>query len=300
MVALGQSSVARHRPDGRPQSMAQSMGGFVDAMERPLAHRATKRTTDAQDTLARAVRSTVLPRLLLTHGTEVIRPDAGPVPSPDDVDALYGRLLTDDVGGAATLVEAARGRGIGYARLYLDLLAPVARRLGADWEADRCDFSTVTLGTMRLQHMLRDLGPGFERERPLNVARRRILLVNPPGEQHSFGRAMLAGFFRAAGWDVWDQPPRSLTELTGLVRREAFAVIGFSAASDDRMDSVGTSIRAVRRASRNAEIGVMVGGPLFCIHPEYVAQVGADATATDGQQATLQAERLLALLAHRD
>ena len=295
MVALGQSSAARHRPNSRPQTM----GGFVGAMERPVAPFAAKRTTSTQDTLGHAIRSTVLPRLRLTHGLETQRQDAGPSPSAEDVDSLFGLLLTDDSAGAAIMVERVRARGVGYTRLYLGLLAPVARQLGEAWEADRCDFSTVTLGTMRLQHLLRDYGPDFERRRPLAASRRRILLVSAPGEQHSFGRDMLAGFFRAAGWDVWDQPPRSLTELTGLVRQEAFAIIGLSAASDDRLDAVGTGIRAVRRASRNAEIGVMVGGPLFSIHPEYVAMVGADATAVDGHQATLQAERLLSLLASR-
>jgi MerR family transcriptional regulator, light-induced transcriptional regulator len=43
-----------------------------------------------------------------------------------------------------------------------------------------------------------------------------------------------------------------------------------------------------------------VGGPVFNAHPEFVALVGADATATDGQQATLQAERMLSLMAHWD
>ena len=39
----------------------------------------------------------------------------------------------------------------------------------------------------------------------------------------------------------------------------------------------------------------MVGGPVFIAIPEFVALVGADATAIDGQQAALQAERMLSL-----
>ena len=60
-----------------------------------------------------------------------------------------------------------------------------------------------------------------------------------------------------------------------------------------------TGIRALRRASRNRAIGVLVGGPLFIDHPELVARVGADATAIDGGQAPIQAQNLLALLARR-
>ena len=43
-------------------------------------------------------------------------------------------------------------------------------------------------------------------------------------------------------------------------------------------------------------IGILVGGPMFIERPDLVGLVGADATAADGRQATLQAETMLALL----
>jgi hypothetical protein len=55
-------------------------------------------------------------------------------------------------------------------------------------------------------------------------------------------------------------------------------------------------IRDVRRASRNSGLGILVGGPMFIERPDLVGLVGADATAADGRQATLQAETMLALL----
>jgi MerR family transcriptional regulator, light-induced transcriptional regulator len=185
-------------------------------------------------------------------------------------------------------------------RIFLDLMTPVARRLGEAWEADRCDFSTVTLGLLRLQHMVRDYGAAFLPEGRPRAERQRILLANPPGEQHTFGRDMLAGFFRHAGWTVWDPAPRSAKEFATLVRQEPFQVIGISAASDSRLEAIADCIRTVRRSVVNGGVGVMVGGPVFAAHPEYVALVGADATAADGRQAILQAERLLAVLAQRD
>jgi methanogenic corrinoid protein MtbC1 len=47
----------------------------------------------------------------------------------------------------------------------------------------------------------------------------------------------------------------------------------------------------------NRSIGVLVGGQVFIDHPELVALIGADATATDGKQAVTRAEDMLALLA---
>jgi MerR family transcriptional regulator, light-induced transcriptional regulator len=70
--------------------------------------------------------------------------------------------------------------------------------------------------------------------------------------------------------------------------------------NDERLDGIATLIRLVRRESCNPGIGVMVGGRVVAEKPELTALVGADATATDGRQAALQAETLLALLATRN
>ena len=67
-------------------------------------------------------------------------------------------------------------------------------------------------------------------------------------------------------------------------------MIGISIGSHTRLDAVARQIRAVRRASRNRAIGVMVGGPLLIDHPEIASVVGADTTAADGAQAVAQAE----------
>lgn len=300
MVSLGESIASRHRakaplPAG-PGAMEDAPGLWMQAEPGP---RETQRIR-----LARAIEDTVLPRLLLTRGTATPRTDLdamyGAAPTPADVEALCALLVVDDHVAALALVEALRGRGVTLPRLYLDLLAPAARWLGEAWADDRAAFSTVTLGLMRLQHMVRDYDDTLTRDVRPQSRTRRVLLLNPPGEQHSFGRDMLAAFFRQAGWDVWDPAPRSTAEFATLMRRESFQVIGISAASEDRLEAVAACIRLARKSVRNRGAGVMVGGPIFNARPEFVALVGADATATDGEQATSQAERMLSLMAHWD
>jgi hypothetical protein len=48
---------------------------------------------------------------------------------------------------------------------------------------------------------------------------------------------------------------------------------------------VTTAIRTLRKASRNPDVGVMVGGPIFLLHPDLVTVVGADFTAVDAREA---------------
>jgi methanogenic corrinoid protein MtbC1 len=171
------------------------------------------------------------------------------------------------------------------------------------WEEDLCDFTEVTIGLWRLQHALRELRPVFlagtngEFANPRQGPR--ILLVPLPGEQHSFGLSMVFEFFCRAGWLASCGAVASSGELATMVRRESFAVVGLSVATMDRLETVASEIRAVRRASRNPDIGVMVGGPAFVDHPEFAALVGADATAIDGRQAVFQAQGLLTLFSGR-
>lgn len=253
--------------------------------------------------LVRTIEVEIIPRLVLARraaigGAPVSAAD-GLVPGSEEVAALARLVLAQDGAAASSYVENLRARGTPIEALYLELLAPAARRLGEFWTADICDFTEVTVGLCRLQQMLHELGPAFRTASDCPDHGRRALLLPVPGEQHSFGVYMVAEFFRRAGWDVWSGAVESSKELVRIVRRERFAVIGLSVSADSQVDTLSASIRAVRRASRNRRVGVLVGGPVFVEHPELVPLVGADATAVDGRQAVEQARNLLALLPSR-
>ena len=85
----------------------------------------------------------------------------------------------------------------------------------------------------------------------------------------------------------------AVTNPAVKVRDEWVDIIGFSVGIDARMPWLRETIRAVRAASCNPDLVVLVGGPPFAINPDWVAQVGADATARDAKAAPLLAERLL-------
>ena len=125
------------------------------------------------------------------------------------------------------------------------------------------------------------------------------MLAATPGEQHTFGILMVAEFLRRTGWDVFGEPGLSRADLVEIVGREWFGVVGLSLCGERHLEELALTIRALRRASKNPAIGVMVGGSVFVEHPELVPQVGADATALDGRQAALQADHLLASLPTR-
>jgi len=250
--------------------------------------------------LARTIEAEVIPRLMLAH-----RQPLSPAlfvseenVSAADVADFADLVLVHDVTVALAFVQAVRARGTSLETVFLHLLAPTARLLGDLWREDLCSFTDVTVGLSCLQQVLRELSAPFETEVEMAQDGRRALLAPTPGEQHTFGLMMVEEFFRRAGWDVMSSV-RSSADLLQLVRRDVFDLVGLSASCETRLDGMSDLIGAIRRASRNRSIGVLVGGRLFNESPDLVARVGADGTAMDGRQAVLQIPSLFGLAARR-
>ena len=274
----------------------QQPAWLLPARQDPSRHDGERRRT----ILTRTVELDVIPRLLLAHRPSVVpSAAAGLLVTAGHVADLVGLVLSRSEPEAVAFVAAMHGQGAAAESLYLDLLAPAARRLGKMWEDDTCDFTDVTVGLWRLQNAMRELSPCFLRAAEASTHGARVLLVPLPGEDHTFGLSMVHEFFRRAGWNAWCGPVESSADLRGLVRREWVEVIGFSLACDEKLDAVRAEIRSVRRASMNPGLAVLVGGPGFTANPRLASEVGADGTASDGRQAVLQAQALVELAAQR-
>jgi methanogenic corrinoid protein MtbC1 len=228
-------------------------------------------------------------------------PDPAFVPAAqgESVEEFSELLMHQDLAVARAYVEAIRARGTPLATVYLHLLAPAARHVGKLWEKDRCDFAAVTICLCRLHQLLRELSPSFQGEADYRTPGLRCLLTPMPGEQHGFGLSLVAEFFRRAGWEIWTESPATADTLVKLVQEAWFAVVGISVGHDLQPKALAEDIRRLRRASRNPDICIMVGGAAFVDHPEFAAEVGADGTAADAQLAALLAHRLLAAMSRQ-
>ncbi|MGQ0672651.1 MAG: cobalamin B12-binding domain-containing protein [Hyphomicrobium sp.] len=254
-----------------------------------LRDRRRSQGENKKSTLTKTIETEIIPRLLLAHRPDSTRAEAGRgvrhSPSDEDV-AEFTRLILDhEVRVGASYVEALREQGVSVETLFLELLAPSARLLGEMWKSDICDFTDVTIGLSRLQHIFHDLSPAFEDEAAEDFDGRRLLLVPVPGEQHGLGLMMVEEFFRRSGWDCCGGRPQSIDELSRMITSERFDVLGLSASCGVHLDVVAPLIKAARKSSRNPHMTVIVGGGLFNERPDLVSRVGADVTARDGREA---------------
>jgi methanogenic corrinoid protein MtbC1 len=241
--------------------------------------------------LSRTIETEIIPRLLLAH-----LPRADEHAEGGTLELTYREVgeftrvvLECEMPGVLAHLEALRARGHALEALFLHLFAPTARLLGDMWRDDLCTFTDVTIGLSRLQQALRELSPSFEAEaRPQQ--RGRILLAPMPGDQHSFGLSMLETFFRRGGWDVCGGAVHSRTELAAIARDEWLDAIGLSLANEVLYSRLRPLIRALRKASRNPSLFVMVGGPYFNDHPDRALDAGADTGAADAPDALRRAD----------
>lgn len=283
MVEMGQCATAldsQTDAQGAPSRSASARAGTISRAER-------------QAILLRTVKLDVIPRLRSRAEPAV----PVPVVTPAQVAELAELSLRGHDGAVSTFVGDLREQGIDAEALFLHLLAPAAAHLGEWWEQDVCSFVEVTAGMWRLQDALHCLGRAFQAPALHALAPSRsgpcILLVPLPGEQHTFGLSMVHEFFRRAGWNAWTGPVSSRAELAATVRRQWVDVVGFSFGSDDRLEAARAEIQAVRLASRNPALAVMVGGPPFVASPDLAASIGADGTAENGAQAVAAASALV-------
>ncbi|MGA2043382.1 MAG: cobalamin B12-binding domain-containing protein [Roseiarcus sp.] len=283
--------------DEGPQFLGANKNSGV--YRRHMAPEALRRsdTHERRARLAGVVASEIVPRLLfLHHRTPGAGVAIGP-PGPDEVAEFGSLVMGPDIAPASVYFEGMRAKGHSLDSLFVNFLAPTARHLGELWEQDRCDFIDVTIGVARLQEILDLFGSPTENQAA--GAGHRVLLATTVAEKHLFGVDMVAKFMRAAGWDTAVQCHLSPKDSAELVARERFGVFGMTLSASSGLDAVAATIEAVRRASRNPSIGVVVGGPAFAGRPGLAVQVGADAAAIDAPTAVVLARKLLVACAPR-
>lgn len=253
--------------------------------------------------LARTIELEIIPRLMLAHrAQQEPAAMAGPASNvtEDDVKQFARLVLAHDEYVALASVQTYRERNVSVERIFVELLAPTARYLGHLWDEDLCNFTDVTVGLGRLQRVLRELSPAFGRgvEHPLQG--RRVLLLPSPGEQHTFGLVMVGEYFSRAGWDVTGGAWAAGADAAAMVGAEWFDAVGFSLGAEVHVPALANAISAVRHASCNRELAILVGGPIFTIHPEFIAMVGADGMTTVGCEAPALAESLIVACTRSD
>jgi MerR family transcriptional regulator, light-induced transcriptional regulator len=268
-----------------------SIIGFSPRMFKPTRRRQPGR---GAPTVNRLIESEVIPRLLLAHSNNItaIPIGSGEV-SAAEIEHFAPLAVTLEAHELLAEVEQYLQRGLSVDRMLVELLAPAARHLGEQWKRDELDFVEVTMGLWRLQEVLREIAARAPPSVRANPRSRSVLFSPFPGDQHSFGTAIVEECFARAGWDteLLVEPTRG--ELIARVANHRFDLVGLTVSRDCHIAALPTLLTALRNVSRNPDLLLLLGGPVLIENPKLAPAVGADGTAATALGALDEADRLM-------
>ena len=193
--------------------------------------------------------------------------------------ALCRAAISSDRDDCPALIDRLRARGVDETDIADRYLTAAVCALGDAWLADRTDWSTVTVGSARLQSMLRRLqGPRASRPDAPTV-----LVATGPDSAHTFGPMLLAHRLRRVGVSVALEiaaPPETVGARFRAVRADAVFV---SAGVPERLEALTLIVQQIR--ALNCGVPIVVGGPLLGLRPHLARTIGADIGTSDAATA---------------
>jgi len=190
-------------------------------------------------------------------------------------------------------IDSFLDRGVSAEAVFVELLAPSARKLGEYWTEDRCDFVDVTMGLWRLQEVMREVALRSPVHHNSYASPRSALFSPLPGEQHCFGSLMVEEVFARAGWDseALIEPQRS--ELLQLISGREFELVGLTVSNDCPSGELASLVTAIRSVSKCRTVKIILGGRAINADPQLVDLAAADGTAQDANSALVLADRIV-------
>jgi len=183
----------------------------------------------------------------------------------------------------ALLVEAIAD--LGYETALGTVLSPTLHLIGERWATDRISLAQgfvagkvaedfFTLGA----DYWSTLSSGNSGSRQSG----RITVVgNVEDDYHALGRSMVVSFLRLRGWEVRDLGCDVLArDFVDQAVSEGACVIGASAMMLTTARNISSIRKELNDRDLQGRIKLAVGGAVFNMRPELVAEVGGDGTAT--------------------
>lgn len=250
---------------------------------------------ESGDSINTLIEGEIIPRLLMAYnsGGGEETPRRASVIDGAEIRRFAALPLRLEAAGLLEQVDRLIARGVSVEAICVDLLAPAARCLGEMWDRDECDFIDVTMGLWRLQEVMREISarsPAGCRPTP---EPRSALFCPMPGDMHNFGALMIEEVFARAGWQSEVLVKAERRDLLERLSRTPFDVVGLTLTRDCPSAALGNLIKAIRGASANPHVAVIVGGRVVNLNPAIVEEAGADGTGSDALGALELAERLV-------
>jgi methanogenic corrinoid protein MtbC1 len=163
----------------------------------------------------------------------------------------------------------------------------VARRLGQDWHDNRRSFADVTIGTARLQGLLRELAGRADEGAWRDLDCPAVALLVLENEFHTLGAVVLSQQLRRLGVSVQLMLGQSEAEMIQCIAQDRFDAILLSVSRRECLASLKKLVEKLRGAAPHPT-PVVVGGAAIGEEGEIRKLTGADHVAADASDALIK------------
>jgi MerR family transcriptional regulator, light-induced transcriptional regulator len=200
------------------------------------------------------------------------------------VDALSEAVRSNDPVRRLSVV-----RDMLDARIRLEDIADfyipeVARRLGAAWCDDHMSFADVTIGSARLQSLLKEVDAAWLHGAPLEPDAPGLLVVVQAEEFHTLGAMVMCGQLARHGVSVKLAMGPSESEILRTVAAGQFDAIFLSVAQSEGVAQLRKLVDKIRAAAVRPT-PVVIGGSVLARVADVKTKTGADHATTDVKEA---------------
>lgn len=195
-------------------------------------------------------------------------------------DRLWGAVLGRDEYAAAATALAALDAGVRPEDVLLEVIAPVQRKIGVEWAANRITVAQEHAATAINDRVIGTLAhhPASRPDVRLGV----VTVACVDGEWHALPARLLAEVLRLHGWQVdflGAQVPTP--HLIAHLHQHGSDAVALSCSIPTGLPVAHAAITACQAAG----VAVMAGGAAFGADGRYARLMGADAWAPDARAA---------------
>ena len=275
-------------------SMAMSMfskGSAASNENFPETFKGTP--AECQASILAVIESEIVPRLLRAQRVDKshlsLVPSTRAMPTQQEIAAFLELCIGPEPMAAQAFVDRLLTDGLNTEHIFLELITPTARALGARWDDDTLDFMQVTHGLVQLHAITHEIGFAFEQGPRIQGDIKRAMIASAPGSEHLLGPTIVSEFFRRGGWQVVVEISPSAKELAQAVASEWFDTVGLSVSINQQLNGLDALVAQIRQRSRNPRLSVLLGGPIFTLREFQATAFGADGICTDAKDAVAMA-----------
>lgn len=209
----------------------------------------------------------------------------------EDLKKLYDAILTGNFKAAKEITQQALAAGADPQAMVQQYMIPAMDEVGRRYEANEYFVPELLISARAMKASLEFIRPLLTASGAQPAGR--VVIGTVKGDLHDIGKNLVAAMLEGAGFEVIDLgvdvPPEKF--IAALTEKKA-GLVAMSALLTTTMNSMKTTVEAIRAAGVRNNVKIMIGGAP--VTEKYSEEIGADGYSSNANGAVALARKLSA------